>query len=408
MLTSLPRRSPLRWMTSSSSRAAGSCRGGPGPELLHRAHDQRERGAELVADVGEERGLGPVQLGQLLGAPLLDLVGDRAVDQGGGLLGDQAEERLIGFVQRVPGAGREHDDAGGLAAGLPHQREHPGLGRRGRPPAGGQFAEPGGDVAHGHRLPAAQHLLDRPAARPGRERDGNGLMRGTGHQDRLIAAGPAQVDGGERDILPGTFQGLHHELARLGHAAGAARLRAQVLQGGEPPLADDPLGGVADRGEHPAHHAVVVVQRAVGIGPVRLFPVVVPVHRQEQVLRPGRLPAAHHRVQHRADDVPDLRPHRLARLAEGRVLGAEEREIRVVVEEPELLAPPHDHREPGREADPAGGAQARRPAAGIPHRRVGPGICARTPRHLAVPREDHVRGFGGLPTAHGAPPGRRR
>ena len=67
-------------------------RGQPGPELLHRAHDQGERGAELVADVGEERGLGPVQLGQLLGAPLLDLVGHRAVDQRRGLLGDQAEE----------------------------------------------------------------------------------------------------------------------------------------------------------------------------------------------------------------------------------------------------------------------------------------------------------------------------
>ena len=89
-------------MTSSSCPAAGSGvrpRGQPGPQLLHRAHDQGERGAELVADVGEERGLGPVQLGQLLGPALLDLVGHRAVDQRRGLLGDQAEERPVGLVQ---------------------------------------------------------------------------------------------------------------------------------------------------------------------------------------------------------------------------------------------------------------------------------------------------------------------
>ena len=122
-------------MTSSSSRTPGSwrgrvLRGQPGPELLHRAHDQRERGAELVADVGEEGGLGPVQLGELFGAPLLDLVGHRAVDQRRGLLRDQAEEGLVSLVQRVPGAGGEDDDAGGLPAGLADQRQHPGLARR--------------------------------------------------------------------------------------------------------------------------------------------------------------------------------------------------------------------------------------------------------------------------------------
>ena len=191
--------------------------------------------------------------------------------------------------------------------------------------------------------------------------------------------------------------------ARFGHAAGAARLGSQVLQGREPAFADDPLGGVADRGEHPANDPVVVVQRAVGVRPVRLLPVTVPVHRQQQVLRPRRLPAAHHRDQHRAHDVPDLGPHRLARPGQGRMLGAHQWEIGVVVEEPQVRAPPHDHREPGGEADPDGGAQARGPAVGISQRRPGPGIRAHPPRHLAVPGEGHVRGFGGLHAAHRCP-----
>ena len=297
-------------MTSSSSRGRRCVPAGqPGPELLHRAHDQRERGAELVADVGEERGLGPVELGELFGAPLLDLVGHRAVDQRRGLLGDQAEEGFVGSSSACPAlAASTMTPVAWPPASPASGSTRAWAGGVGHPPAGSSPNRAATSVTR-HRLPAAQHLADRPAARAVRERGRARPAAGRWRPGPVVSAGPAQVDGGERDILPGPFQGRHHELARFGDAAGAARLRAQVLQGGEPPLADDPLGGVADRGEHPAHHPVVVVQRAVGVRPVRLLPVAVPVHRQQQVLRPGRLPAAHHRVQHRADDVPDLGPH---------------------------------------------------------------------------------------------------
>ena len=53
--------------------------------VLERPQHQRQRGAELVADVGEERGLGPIELGQRLGPPPLLLVGPCVGDGGGDL-----------------------------------------------------------------------------------------------------------------------------------------------------------------------------------------------------------------------------------------------------------------------------------------------------------------------------------
>ena len=55
--------------------------------VLERTEHQRQRGAELVADVGEERRLGPVEFSQGLGAPTLLLiglgVGDGSCESGG-------------------------------------------------------------------------------------------------------------------------------------------------------------------------------------------------------------------------------------------------------------------------------------------------------------------------------------
>ena len=56
---------------------AGRGAGVDGEHVLQWAEHQGERRAELVADVGEEGGLRPVQLGQRLGAPALVLVGLR-------------------------------------------------------------------------------------------------------------------------------------------------------------------------------------------------------------------------------------------------------------------------------------------------------------------------------------------
>ena len=65
---------------------------GLGQHLLERAQHQGERRAELVADVGEEGGLGAVDLGQRLGAPALLFVGLGVGDRRGDLAGDEVEE----------------------------------------------------------------------------------------------------------------------------------------------------------------------------------------------------------------------------------------------------------------------------------------------------------------------------
>lgn len=137
----------------------------PRAQFLQRSHDQGERRPELMADVGEEGGLGPVQLGQLLGPPLLELVRHSPVDQARGLLGDQPEKGYVGLVERAPGAGREDDHPDRLATGLTRQRQHHGLGGGSLPAAGRQRGAAGAHVGQGHRLPAAQDLADRPATR---------------------------------------------------------------------------------------------------------------------------------------------------------------------------------------------------------------------------------------------------
>ena len=71
VLTSLLSRNPLRQTISRSSRVSIVQPAGPAAQLGDGVEDQRQRGAELVADVGEERGLGAVEFGELFGPPLL-------------------------------------------------------------------------------------------------------------------------------------------------------------------------------------------------------------------------------------------------------------------------------------------------------------------------------------------------
>ena len=87
--------------------------------LLQRAEQEGERGAELVAHVGEERGLRPVQLGQRLGALALVLVGLGVDHRPRDLRGDQLQEPAVVVVEQPVGIepGDEHASAAGLAGG---------------------------------------------------------------------------------------------------------------------------------------------------------------------------------------------------------------------------------------------------------------------------------------------------
>ena len=79
VLTSLSKRGALRCKRSMvADRWPRSVR--LRDELFERREHQSERGAELVTDVAEERGLGAVQLGQRLGTLFLLFVSRRAAD----------------------------------------------------------------------------------------------------------------------------------------------------------------------------------------------------------------------------------------------------------------------------------------------------------------------------------------
>ena len=70
VLTSFRRRRLLRCASSSASRCPADQRVRASlSSVLERAEHQGQRRAELVADVGEERRLGAVDLGQRFGAP---------------------------------------------------------------------------------------------------------------------------------------------------------------------------------------------------------------------------------------------------------------------------------------------------------------------------------------------------
>ena len=353
-----------------------------------------------MADVGEERRLGPVEFGELFRSAQLGLVFHGTVHQRRGLLGHQAEERLVSLVQGPSGAGGQHDHAGRLVAGPFPQRQHHRLRGRCLPAAGRKLPEPGDHVGQHDRVARAQNRIHWPAAGSAWPRGRFGTRPAALDQGGVPAVRPAQVDGGEGHHLPGPIQGPNDEITCLGDAASLPRLGAQILQRGQPSSADYLLGGVPDRREHAAYGSVVVMQRAVGVGPVCLLPVAVPVHGQQQVLGPGGLPGAQHRIEHRADRVPDLAPDLIAGSSERRVLAAQQRQVRVVIEEAQLLTPPDDHWEPRGQADAAGGAQAGWPVPWITQRRARPRVGAHPPRHLAVARERQLRCAGALAAAH--------
>ncbi len=86
VLTSLSRRCALRWMRSTRTRWSPSSRVLRGRErVLGRAEQQGQRRAQLVADVGEERGLGLVELDQRAPRAAAPLVRAHVGETGGDL-----------------------------------------------------------------------------------------------------------------------------------------------------------------------------------------------------------------------------------------------------------------------------------------------------------------------------------
>jgi hypothetical protein len=87
-------------------------RAGIAQPVLERTHQQRERRAELVADVAEEVRFRPIQFGKRLGAPALLFVRAGIEHAGSHLVGDEVHEHAILVIER-PSRVESHDQSGG-------------------------------------------------------------------------------------------------------------------------------------------------------------------------------------------------------------------------------------------------------------------------------------------------------
>jgi hypothetical protein len=131
VLTSFRSRRPFRCATSSDwLRGRYRARF---EDVLQRAEHEGERGAELVAHVGEERGLRPVQLGQRLGPLALVVVRARVDDARGDVAGDQLAEAEVVVVQHPARADAEHGEARGAFMARAEERRDEGLAIGGSP-----------------------------------------------------------------------------------------------------------------------------------------------------------------------------------------------------------------------------------------------------------------------------------
>jgi hypothetical protein len=163
-----------------------------GQKFLERTHHQRERRPELVADVGEERGLGAVGLGQRLRPPVLVLEGVRLRDGRCDVAGHELEEVPVAGIQLAARAGAGDEEAGRSRPARRRKGKHDGRLDGIRPKGGGEGADPVGQIAHLDRFLRPHHLGDRPrpvGADPGQVEHGGKRHRVVGQPGRGDAAG---------------------------------------------------------------------------------------------------------------------------------------------------------------------------------------------------------------------------
>ena len=212
------------------------------------------------------------------------------------------------------------------------------------------------------RAPGAFVELDRAGQlgrqrRPARTHDGA----------RDLGVGVEQIDAGKRQIGAVLLEHAARDRAGLVHRLRLPCLGRERLRRLQPSLAEHALRRLGDGDEHAADPPAFFTDRAVREDEVALLDEAVTIERQHEVddIRPF---AAHHPLEHRPDDVPDLReglpradPHRLRVLRR-----SEDGSIAVVVELREVSPPRDVHRKPGLEQDaqgrPQGSAASSAPA----------------------------------------------
>ncbi|MNN13847.1 hypothetical protein D3C81_1268930 [compost metagenome] len=199
----------------------------------------------------------------------------------------------------------------------------------------------------------------------------------------------AQIEQREGNVVRIGAQRAQAQRARFVPGTGIGGRRGQLAQQLQLALGHHALGVVAVGADDAARAAVIVGHRAVGEGVVGLLRVAVALHDQQLLLDETAFAALHGRVQHRPDLWPDLAPDALGRLPQRRrMLAADDRLVRVVVEEAEVGAPAHPDRLARGQHDADGRLQALRPGLGRAQRRARPVVRTDQRAHLAAPGEE--------------------
>ena len=227
------------------------------------AEEQGQRGAELVADVGEELGLGPVDVGQrLLPAPLL--LAAAGVGEAGSQAGrDLVEEAPVARVEGSAGAQAEDHHArrpllGGQAQGEGEGARR-GLGVGARSEAGkavGQVVDDRGRAEAGDGVQRPHDVVVGQGHRPGR---GRRPRREPGGRGELGPAAGAveQVDEGEGHQAGVGLEDGDGPFGGLGDGGRHHRVRLQPMDDGRLAPPEHVVGGV-DCGRHGAGQPALV------------------------------------------------------------------------------------------------------------------------------------------------------
>ena len=359
---------------------------------------QRQGRAKLVADVREERRLGPVDLRQRLGATPLLLIGQRIRDACADLAGRQFEKAtIIGVKQpkRVQ-ARDQHPPARGFAPG--GDWNECGLSGSLVPKAFWKLgSETGCKLRKQLRFLIANDAGDRPERRRIHRLQGleSGAMRTeagrAGERDGLTV-GLGEKNQRERQVLGVRRERLRRPTARSVQRSNLACRNRKLAQQSELPLADDAPGVVGIGADDSARGALVVGNRAIRESVIGLLPISAALHDQELLLDVDPLVALHGGREHRRDLVPDFAPHFLGRPAERpRMLAADDRLVGIVIKVSQFISPADPDRLTGREHDPHRGLQTARPGLRFTQRRARP-VVGTQPRAQFSAAGEKVRG----------------
>ncbi len=281
-------------------------------DLLQRAQHERQRGPELVADVGEERGLRPIDLGQALGPGALLLVGEGVGDGGAEVRGDLLAEGLVPLVEAPARADPDDRNTARPAALAGGDGQDAGLRDRLRPGAARQAWHRAVELVEQERSPARHDTTQGPwilGCVSAQEQVVTGFRHADLPGERHAAAVRIEgVEQAERHIVRVLAQHLGGDGVGLARRLRLYGLSGEVARQAGAPVGEHAQGGLCHCGEDAFDSPALAADRAVRVVEVALLDVAEAVEREELIIGPRRLAGLEHRVEHRPDDVPDLGP----------------------------------------------------------------------------------------------------